>query len=120
MNIKYFKLCEKLSYKSNHSQHRLGCVIVKKNRIVGLGFNSNKTSPHSPDKFKTIHAEFDAICGISPNDLKDSTAYILRIRKDGSYGMSKPCETCLLILKHCGVERICYTTQAGGYNAEKI
>ena len=120
MNIKFFKICEKLSYKSNHSQHRLGCVIVKKNRIVGLGFNSNKTSPHSPDKFKTIHAEWDATCGVSLKDLKGSTAYILRIRKDGSYGIAKPCESCLSILKHCGVEQVCYTTQVGEFYAEKI
>ena len=36
MKLKYFELAKKLSEKSDY-RHRLGAVIVKKNRIAGFG-----------------------------------------------------------------------------------
>ena len=60
-HLKYFKLAKKQSEKSTHYQHKLGCVIVKNNRVLGLGFNKLKSHPKSPHAYSFIHAEFDSV-----------------------------------------------------------
>lgn len=111
---KFFDLARKLSKKSTYC-HQLGAVVAKKNKVVGLGFNNPyKTHPKSNNRFKTIHAELDAILGLAKEDLVGSTIYVYREHKDGSPANSKPCQYCQMLIKQAGIKKVCYT-DAGQY-----
>lgn len=106
---KYFELAKKLSEKSKY-HHKLGAVVVKKGKILGVGFNQpEKTHPKSPNPFKTIHCELDAIIGISKEDLQGASIYIYRQYKDGSPAMAAPCRDCRNLIKHVGIKKVFHT-----------
>lgn len=113
MKPKYFDLAKKLSVKSTHPKHQLGCVIVSKNEIVGLGVNKFKTHPKSNHPFQMIHAELDATLGLPRTALKGSDVYVYRETKDGKKANSKPCPYCEAALREVGVRHIFYTTEHG-------
>lgn len=114
MKIKYFELAKQLSFKSDHHSHKLGAVIIRKNKIVGLGFNKYKTHPKSFHPWKHTHAEFDALLGCSREDLKGASIYVYRQTKSGIRALSKPCASCMSMLTQAGISDIFYTTE-GGY-----
>lgn len=106
---RFFDIARRLSKKSDYC-HQLGAVVAKKNKIVGLGFNQpHKTHPRSNNRFKTIHAELDAILGLAKEDLEGSTIYVYREHKDGSPANSKPCQYCQMLIKQAGIKKVCYT-----------
>jgi len=113
MKQRYFNIASKLAKKST-SKFRLGCVIVKKNSIVSFGWNNmTKTHPRCKTYGNYIHAELHAILNTNPEELKGSTAYVYRERKDGTKGMSRPCPVCSEALKFVGIKKVCYTTDTG-------
>jgi len=119
MKIKYFELAKKLSKKSDHHSYHLGAVIVKKNRILNVGFNRNRTHPKSPHKYKYLHAEIDAIIGLDFEKLKGSTIYVFRENKQGGLALARPCSSCMTAIKTSGIKNLCYTTY-GSYKKEVI
>jgi len=110
---KYFELAKRLSLKSDHYQFKIGSVLVKKNRIISTGFNSLKTHPRSPHKYKSVHSEFMCVLGISAYDLAGATIYVYRETKDGNKAMAKPCKYCDRMLEQCGVKTVYYTVKEG-------
>lgn len=113
MKLKYFDLAQKLSVKSTHPKHQLGCVIVKKNEVIGLGFNKFKTHPKSKHPFQMIHAELDATLGINRTELEGADAYVYRETKDGNQAIAKPCPYCEAALREVGIKNVYYTTDYG-------
>lgn len=113
MKPRYFDLAKKLSVKSTHPKHQLGCVLVNKNRIVGVGFNKFKTHTKSNHAFQMLHAEVDALLGQDRSVLKGCDAYVYRETKDGQPAMSKPCQACQLALREAGIRNVYYTTDGG-------
>jgi len=107
------QLAKKLSYKSDHRAHKLGCVIVNKNKIISLGWNRIKTHPKSPHKFKSIHAEFHAILGVDERELNGATVYIYREQKNGKLGKARPCSSCWKMLENVGISEIIYSDYDG-------
>lgn len=109
MKTKFFDLARLMSKKSTY-HHQMGAVVVKKSRVLGLGFNKpGKTHPKSKTKFKTIHAELDAILGVSLEELKGSDIYVYREYSDGSYAMAKPCPHCQELIVELGIRNVYYT-----------
>lgn len=114
MKPRFFKIAQTCSKKSN-SNPRMGCVIVKKNRIVGLGYNDRrKTHPKSKTMGNFLHAELHAIIGVASDDLIGAHVYVFREISDGSLAMAKPCPACHAVLAAAGVKKVFYTVQ-GGY-----
>ncbi len=60
-----------------------------------------------------IHAEFDAIIGADPADLKNSTVFVYRETKGGFIGLAKPCKVCQDMLHSVGIRDVYYTTECG-------
>lgn len=126
MKMKYFNYAKNMAEMSI-CQHKLGCVIVYNNKIIGTGFNSNKTHPiqklYNNRRFPedehphTIHAELHALSPYLHKDIIDwskVTLYTYRIRRmNNKYGVSRPCESCMALIKKLGIKRICYTTDDG-------
>ena len=116
--MKYYSLLKKLSQRSDHHSHRLSCVIVRKNRIIGKGFNMLATHPDSPSFFSSRHAEFNAF--ISANrDIKGSTVYVFRENKLGVPSNARPCPSCYKMLVEQGARVIIYTFE-NAYKEEKL
>lgn len=113
MKPKFFDLARKLSKKSEHHQHHLGCVIVNGNKVIGLGFNKNKTHTKALTEFKTLHAEVSAIINADEEDLIGSEAYVYRETKLGKLGLSKPCSYCENMLRSVGISKVYYTSPEG-------
>lgn len=122
MKLKYFKLAQNVASKSS-SYPKMGCVIVKKNRVVSVGFNNReKTHPKSKTMGHTLHAELHAIIGVDPADLKGAHVYVFREHLNGDLAMAKPCAVCHAVLSAAGVRRVFYTTYGGhdGYDFKSV
>lgn len=121
----YLKYAKNISKFSDHPRVNIGAVVVNKHKVVGSGYNSNtKTVPVQAkldkEEFKCeccgkIHAETMALLPFlkSNEDMSRATVYIYRQKKDGSYGMSRPCVRCMKIIKSLGIKKIVYTTDDG-------
>jgi deoxycytidylate deaminase len=113
MKSRFFELAKRAARKST-SKFKLGCVIVRKNRVINFGFNDmTKTHPKSNSSFNTLHAEVNTIIGLSYEETKGCDIYVFRELKNGDLAMAKPCETCLLAIKKAGIANIYYTTENG-------
>lgn len=119
MKLRYFELAKRLTTFSDHHQHSIGSVIVKKNKVISVGYNSIKTHTRSPHAFKSTHSEFKACWGVAPEELKGASIYIYRQLKDGSLGLARPCPSCYSFLKSVGIKTI-YYTDYDNYKMEKL
>lgn len=114
MKNKWFRLAKKCAMDSDHHKAKVGCVIVKKNRLIAYGTNSLKTHPKVANPWRTLHAEVRALL-FSKLDLEGCIAYVYRELKDGTLGMAKPCAHCHDALKRAGIKKVYYTSQENGY-----
>lgn len=100
MNITYvIERAIRVATCSSYKQ-RVGAVLLKKNRIVAVGFNKIKTSPKLSGYF-SVHAEADAIRHESGD-----TLVVVRLSKRGELAMSLPCSKCLRMIIKKGVKTI--------------
>ena len=118
---RYFDLARIVSYNSDHHRFKIGAVIVKKNRIIAIGTNTEKTHPIQKhyDKFRKfpthhrIHAEIKAIINSKLNHLDGCSIYIYRETKSGHLANSRPCPSCIQMIKNYGIRKIGYSTNDG-------
>lgn len=100
------------------SRAQLAAAIVYKNKVIAIGTNQLKTHPimiefqRGPGAI-FLHAEIDAINKarrkISDEKLSKSTLIVVRVRKDGSFGMAKPCRGCADCIDHFRINNVYYT-----------
>lgn len=99
---------------------RVGAVVYRGSRILGLGFNSmDKTHPKSPHPYHSIHAEFDALLDAVNSQaytsfnwsetLHGADIYVHRLKADGTPGLAKPCVYCYQMLRMAGIRKIGYS-----------
>lgn len=131
--LKYFQIAKDISQLSDYrnGRCRLGCVLVHKNRIISSGCNSNKTSPLQGryNKYRGIsdeypsklHAETAAIKPLLNSEIDWSSVhlYLYREHADGSLALSRPCKSCMALIKDVGIREIHYTTE-DGYATEQL
>jgi len=123
---KFFMAAKKAAKMSTFRKFHTGCVIVYKNDIISSGYNSNKTHPlqkeYNKERFDVdstphyMHAEIHALSSILNDDSIDWRKvhiYVYRILKNTSYGLAKPCASCMKLIKHLGIRNIHYTTNEG-------
>jgi deoxycytidylate deaminase len=100
------KLAANSTYK-----HRLGAVVVKQKKIIGRGWNSIRH--HKWSKYYeyscSCHAESAALLDCSAT-LRGFHLYVARINKDCSPRLSRPCQSCLRIMRDMGGKQVTYTT----------
>ena len=107
-NIRFLQQAKKIANLSNE-RFKVGAIVTKGNRILGLGVNVNKTHPKSNGRFKTLHAEHSAILDAGLNELQGSTVYVFRSTKDTLPANSKPCPSCYKLLKEAGVKEVYFS-----------
>ena len=82
----------------------IGAVGIRSDGVVV----SARNSP-AADRTPEVHAE-SRLCGkLTP----DSVVYVVRVAKDGSFAMAKPCKACEIKLKAAGVRRAYFTNFLG-------
>lgn len=113
MKVRMFKRAALMAQYGEHKQHKVGCVIAKGNKVLSWGYNRDKTHSKSPHAWAYIHAEFDAIRRLNPEELRGASIYIYRQKKDGSPALAKPCESCYNLIKDLGIREICFTVENG-------
>jgi deoxycytidylate deaminase len=114
----FLKKAKEMSVKSHHHTHKIGCVLVKRNRIIGSSCNTLKTHPKSPNCYKSIHAEFGAVVDAG-FDVKGATAFVFREQKNGTWAIAKPCFACRNFLIKCGIREVIYTVESS-FTYEKM
>lgn len=115
----FFELAKKISYKSDHPQHHIGGVLVKKSKVISVGFNKCKSHPKSNAPYRHIHCELDCILGVDKEDLEGAHIYLYRQTKAGEIALSRPCKWCHELLKQAGIKTV-YYTDYGGFKEEEI
>lgn len=90
---------------------RVGCVIMRKKKVLSVGTNINKSHPLqkrlNPLRFgeddictHTQHAEFVAINSVkNKTKLNGCTIYISRLSKKGELLPAQPCNACSYLIK---------------------
>ena len=116
---KYIEITAKIAQDvSPVSNAKLAAIIVLNNQVVSIGTCQYKTHPfqakYKPNKHADYwHAEtnaiFNALRRIKPDDLSNATLYVARVRRDGSFGMSKPCSGCQHAIDHFHIKQVIYT-----------
>lgn len=116
--MKYYSLLKKLSQRSDHHSHKMSCLVIRKGRIIGRGWNSMATHPSSPHPWSCKHAEFNAFCD-SQRDIRGATVYVFRENKLGVPSNARPCPSCYKMLVEQGARIVIYTFE-NDYKEEKL
>lgn len=109
MKLKYFDLAKKISKLSTHPQFKIGCVIVKGNKVISVAFNEIKTHPKSTHPYGQLHAEISAVLDADRDELQKAEAYVYRQHWNGVWAIAKPCQYCELALIKSGIKTVHYT-----------
>ena len=108
--IRYMRVARAASKESDH-RTQMGAALVKKGQIVATGRNFQfKTHPRMTNGLKRVHAEVDAVIGVSSDKLRKATIYVFRERKDTELAMARPCDICRTVLKRAGIKWMIYTS----------
>ncbi len=86
--------------------HAIGAVGIRKDGAIVRSRNGSSKIP-----LPEAHAEA-RLC--DKLDFGTPYVFVARVRKDGTYGMSKPCQDCAIKLKMKGVKRVYFTTNEVG------
>lgn len=126
MHEKFFLKARDAAKLSDYSRYHIGCVVVYKNHIISSGFNSTKTHPiqkiYNKERFDTdntphsLHAEITALVFLKDRhdiDWKKVEIYTYRENKSGELRMSKPCKSCMALIKSLGISKVNYTINNG-------
>ena len=128
----YFKAAKAISEVSDFHRASVGCVVVYGHKIISSGYNSNKTNPTQKklnihrfdvDTPATIHAEVAALLPlINRKDISfgDVSLYIYREYKNGKPAMSRPCLSCMALIRQLGIRKIYYSGDNSFINEELV
>jgi dCMP deaminase len=112
----FLKIATLTSERSNCIKRKVGCIIVKDNRILCLGYNGtpkgikncfeggcdrcngNYESGNNLDICMCLHAEENALLFLSQKELIDSTLYVTLM----------PCISCTKKIIQCGIKMVIY------------
>jgi dCMP deaminase len=118
----FIKIAHLTSERSNCIKRKVGCIIVKENRILSLGYNgtpskikncyeggcdrcyeqfesNEKISGKNLDLCMCLHAEENAMLFLSKSDLDNSILYVTLM----------PCIACVKKIIQCGIKRVIYS-----------
>ena len=128
----YFNLARNAGQFSDFKQHHLGCVLVYKNNVISVGYNTTKQHPmqkqynalrgfDASSAHNSTHAEMSAIIKAKDMDVDwgKVSIFIYREHKDGCTGLAKPCAACAQKIRDMGIKEIYYTGE-GSHIYERI
>ena len=127
----YFAAADEMSKLSNFYRIHIGSIAVYKHKIVSSGFNSIKTNPlqkkinkhrFDDDSCHCLHAEVSCLLPLMKRkdiDFSNVELYTHRRYANGELGPSRPCTSCMALIRSLGIKSIYYTND-GSYVHEEI
>jgi deoxycytidylate deaminase len=125
-----------MEYASEHEydaglEYGLCAVIVRGGSVLSVGYNKRTTNSFVDhfieqsrgirDFCETTHSEMDAVLKArAKSDLRGSKIFVVRRKKDGSFGTARPCEICQKVLFSYGISRAIYSIDDRTYGVMKI
>lgn len=123
MNInRYMNYAKNTAELSQFHRQQIGCVVVYKKHIIGVGVNSYKTHPLQKEYNKyrysedntphSLHAEIAALAPLRGMDIewKRVSLFLVRLKKSPkSTGSARPCKACMEYIRDLGIENIYYS-----------
>ncbi len=104
---KYFRLAKKVAAKGKDCRsYRLGAVGVRKDGAI-------VKSRNIPNRLPVIGAHAEA--RVCKKIDKGSTVYVVRIDREGTLVMSRPCNACQRVMRMRGVRRCYYSISETEY-----
>jgi deoxycytidylate deaminase len=97
------------AHRDKDCYYQLCALVVKKRRVLSVGYNNPKTHPLAKTKMRQLHAEMDAIIRCTPEQLDGAELIVVRARRDGTSGMAKPCSACQMMIRQLGLRRVYHT-----------
>lgn len=135
-DLYYFKKAYEISCMSDFPKIHIGCIAIYKKQIIGVGYNSRKTSPIQ-SKYNTLggrklfsnngkpineylHAEIDCLNMIRNMDIDFSKVklYISRKNNLNELACCRPCSACEYAIKELGIKTVYYTDDINKYVRE--
>lgn len=128
----YFDAAKAVSKLSDFKKIQVGAVAVYGHRIISTGCNTARTCPLQ-EKYNIYrfdepsehsgHAELMCLKPLLRRydiDFTRLSLYVYREYKDGTLALSRPCKSCMALIKDLGIRKIYYTTQEGYAHEELI
>lgn len=113
------RIAKLMSRRSNARNFKMGAVIARGRKIIGLGANDVvKTHPKSNSPHGHIHAELSAMLN-SRVDITGSTLYIFRAGNKEAPLLAKPCKHCQVLIRQSGLKFVVYSNY-GGFTKELV
>ena len=117
---KGYMIAKSASLNSDFPRSHTGAVAVYHNKVLALGWNSNKTSSmqaryNAARGFNgyhyksTIHAEMMVVNKIKYLDIDFSQVRMFIWRGEDKPQISKPCAACEKAIRDLGIKRVFYT-----------
>lgn len=101
---------------------RIVAAIVHKGKIVAVGKNQTKTHPVAAlygkhEEAIYLHAEVDAINKAKKRlgSLSKTELYVMRMKQDGTIGLSLPCEGCSRCIVAHNIPKVTYSNDNGEF-----
>ena len=102
-----------------HSKFRLVAVFARGSRVISYGYNS--FLPLTGQQPFSRHAEEAALSRVPHDLIGDGDLYICRALADGTYGMARPCPSCMEAIREAGIDTIHYSLDNNnGWASEEI
>lgn len=106
-DFSFLRLAAKVAAISDHHRFRLGAVVVKSGRVLSQGVNVAKKTPDTPPHRESVHAEVNALRGVS--DPVGATVYVARLGAYDDFALAKPCEYCIKHMQANGLYRVVFS-----------
>lgn len=114
------RMAKKGFFLAKHKKKPVGCAYVVGSKVI-IGSNDIKTAPIAKElghRWERIHAEVNVLKFLPEEDL-GGTLFVYRQKKDGSLGLARPCDSCMVLIRRLGIRKIVYTTN-GGFAVERL
>lgn len=124
---KSIEIARRICHSNKNSGIRASHVafLVRKNKIIEIGWNKGKTHPATikfdyisgNDKYEKInvgiHAEFDVVMKYKKDNLKDYEMIVIRIDRNGYINNSRPCYGCGKLINNFNIKSVYYSSGDG-------
>lgn len=108
--VAYMNCCHAFAECSNDTRLKVGCVIVKDNRIISCGYNAQTSHIDSPNQLpdgttdpRVRHSEKNALMGLIRNNESAVGATL--------YCTHAPCYYCAIDIVDAGIVKVVYESE---------
>lgn len=112
---KWIDYCFKIVEKSKSPHYKHVSVLIKNNRILGVGFNK-PTPGYIKNRLysnRHIHAELDLLNKINENNIHNAILYTVGISKAGNVVHACPCPLCQQLIREYNLKAVYYANKQG-------